>query len=63
MPAELGTKPVAEGEGDVVATEDLAQLDEVRVEEAFLVCPRHHAAMIDPPRDTTPVTRRAVSGT
>lgn len=37
--------PSPMGEGDVVATQDVAQLDEVRVEEAFLVvrqAPRGH---------------------
>ncbi len=28
-----------------------------------LWCARHHAAMIEPPRETMPVLRRAVSGT
>ena len=53
---------VAQGERDVVAR-DLAQFVEAcgkRKDSSW--CARHQAAMIDPPRDTIPVTRLAVSG-
>jgi len=51
-----------ERERDVVSGHDLADLAEAGVEEALLVVREHHLAMIEPPRETMPVTRLAVSG-
>ena len=58
-----GAQAVAEREGDVIFAHDVADLVEVLVEKALLVLGRHQRAMIEPPRDTMPVTRFAVSGT
>ncbi len=58
-----GAQAVAQGERDIVGAHDVANVFEVLVEETFTVMARHHFAMIEPPRETMPVTRCAVSGT
>ena len=58
-----GAQAVAQRERDVVGPHDLADVLEVLVEEVLLWWARHHLAMIEPPRETMPVTRLAVSGT
>jgi hypothetical protein len=58
-----GPQRVAEGEGYVVALEDLADLVEVSVERILLMV-IHHPLREDraPPRETIPVMRPATSG-
>lgn len=58
-----GTKPVSDRDRHVVCLQYLADLGEMRVQEVFLVMKRIHLAMIDPPLDTIPVRRVAVSST
>lgn len=57
-----GAQAVAKGDRDIVLFQNLADFFKMRIQKFSSWWAKHHWAMIEPPRETMPVVRLAVSG-